>query len=285
VSDGNSGSAGDDFQLRVLSGLVLNGGDAADSLSGSASADSLTGGGGNDTLTGSGGNDTLAGGSGNDSLVGGAGVDSLLGGGGNDRYGVGSGDKIVETTGAGTDTVTSGVNWTLAANIENLQLSGGGAINGTGNKGANTLTGNRGANQLSGREGNDKLLGKDGADTLAGGTGADTLTGGNGADHLLFDSALGSGVDLITDFASGVDRILLDDDVFTALGAVTDASFRSGAGLSSAQDADDRIVYDTTSGALYYDADGLGGAAAVQFATLGTSSLAQLVAADLLLVS
>jgi Ca2+-binding RTX toxin-like protein len=56
--------------------------------------------------------------------------------------------------------------------------------------------------------------------------------------------------------------------VFTALG-ITDALsasvFASGA---EASDADDRIIYDTTSGALYYDADGTGLIGKVQFATL-----------------
>jgi serralysin len=35
---------------------------------------------------------------------------------------------------------------------------------------------------------------------------------------------------------------------------------------AAAQDADDRIVYDDTSGALFFDVDGAGGAAALQFA-------------------
>ena len=47
----------------------------------------------------------------------------------------------------------------------------------------------------------------------------------------------------------------------------------AGAGITRAQDALDRIVYDTSSGILYYDADGAGGAAAVQFAGAGVPSL------------
>jgi Ca2+-binding RTX toxin-like protein len=57
--------------------------------------------------------------------------------------------------------------------------------------------------------------------------------------------------------------------VFAALGAgALDAgAFHTGA---VATQADDRVLYDTVSKALYYDADGVGGVAAVKFATIGT---------------
>ena len=41
-----------------------------------------------------------------------------------------------------------------------------------------------------------------------------------------------------------------------------------GRGFLAAHDADDRIIYDENSGALFYDADGSGAGAAVQFASL-----------------
>jgi serralysin len=57
--------------------------------------------------------------------------------------------------------------------------------------------------------------------------------------------------------------------VFTGLaaGALAPGAFRTGA---AAADADDRILYNSASGALLFDVDGVGGAAAVQFATLST---------------
>ena len=76
----------------------------------------------------------------------------------------------------------------------------------------------------------------------------------------------GGNVDTLADLATG-DRILLDDAVFTGLapGALAAAAFRYGA---SAQDADDRIIYDPTTGNLFFDADGNGGGAQVLFAVL-----------------
>ena len=51
------------------------------------------------------------------------------------------------------------------------------------------------------------------------------------------------------------------------MGALNPNAFATG---SAAADADDRIVYNNATGQLFYDADGNGGIAAVQFATLAT---------------
>jgi Ca2+-binding RTX toxin-like protein len=138
----------------------------------------------------------------------------------------------------------------------------------TGNEFANQIWGNGAGNSLNGGGGNDALFGFDGNDTLNGGTGSDALFGGSGADTFAFTTALGAtNVDLIADFVSGTDKIALDDAMFTglSLGALSASAFVNG---TSAQDADDRILYDAASGNLFFDADGNGAGTAVLFATL-----------------
>jgi Ca2+-binding RTX toxin-like protein len=100
----------------------------------------------------------------NNVLIGNSAANVLSGGAGNDTYVVGSGDTVVESASAGTDTVKSDVSWTLGTNLENLILTGSAAVNGTGNSLANTLTGNSAANILSGEAGADTLIGAQGDD-------------------------------------------------------------------------------------------------------------------------
>ncbi|CAK0743880.1 serralysin [Gammaproteobacteria bacterium] len=236
------------------------------------------------TILGNSGNNLLSGGLGNDTLNGGTGADTLVGGAGNDTYVVDNiSDIVTENLGEGTDTVQSAVTYTLALNVENLTLTGryistATANNGTGNTLGNIIAGNQGKNVLSGLAGND---------TLNGGLGADTLTGGTGNDIFRFDSTLGSSnIDTVKDFVSTQDSVALDDAIFTQIGVLgrftnTDGRFwASTAGV--AHDASDRIIYDTDSGALFYDADGNGAGAAIQFATL--TSHPTLSAADIWVV-
>jgi Ca2+-binding RTX toxin-like protein len=227
----------------------------------------LTGNGGNNTLTGAGGNNTMYGLGGDDTYV----VDSV-------------GDRVFETQGAssrvdagGVDTVRASVNFTLGNFVENLVLTGSADVNGNGNALDNEIAGNTGNNRLDGKAGDDTLDGGGGNDVLIGGLGNDVLTGGAGDDIFRFDTRLSasSNVDQITDFGGG-DRIQLENAVFNRLrstGTLSDDFFVSGDG-AVALDANDHVIYDSSTGALYYDPDGSGSAAMVQFATLtGAPSL------------
>jgi serralysin len=263
-----TGTGGAETITGNIGNNIIIGGGGNDVLKGGGGADRLSGDNGKDLLQGGGGTDTLYGGSGNDTLDGGAGADAMYGGGGNDTYALDNiGDVANEavTGSGGTDLILSSVGVSLAdivhvkGSIENLTLLGSGGISGIGNSLANLVVGNSGANALDGRLGND------------------TLTGGGGADRFTFSTAPNAKTnrDTITDFKHGTDKIVLDNAVFTALtktGALSAGNFA----INASRDANDYIVYNTSSGALSYDADGNRAGASVQFASLkGVPGLTQ----------
>jgi Ca2+-binding RTX toxin-like protein len=284
----------------------LNGGDNNDTLNGGTGADTMTGGTGDDTylvdnagdflielsgagsdnvkasvsyalqtsvsiellqtnnaaattainLTGNNIAQTIIGNAGDNVLNGGGGADTMNGGVGNDTYHVdNAADVIIDSSGT-LDIVVTTVSYTLAAGvgIEILAtLSVGTApINLRGNEFSNEISGNAGNNNITGGAGND------------------TLVGNGGLDLFIFNAALNgaTNVDSITDYVVGTDLMLLDTAIFTSLapGDLLANQFRTG---FAGQDADDFIIYDNVGGGVFYDADGAGGAAAVQFVQVG----------------
>jgi beta-glucanase (GH16 family) len=208
-------------------------------------------------------NNVITGNSGDNTINGGSGADTMIGGAGNDLYYVdNTGDVVTEYAGGGTDKIYTWVSYDLhnANYVENLTLGGNTNIDGTGNSLNNVLMGNGGANHLDGASGDD---------TIDGGLGCDTLTGGSGKDVFVFDTALNgtTNVDTITDFVVTDDKIQLAHSIFTAIGtgALASSAFVTG---TKAIHATDRIIYNATTGDLYYDPDGSGAAAQVKFAHL-----------------
>ncbi|WP_373991480.1 beta strand repeat-containing protein [Duganella sp. BuS-21] len=176
------------------------------------------------TLTGNAAANTLTGNAGNDSLIGGAGNDTMIGGDGDDQYLVSdAGDVVTEVADGGLDTVVTGLaSYTLAAQVEILEFTGGVAFTGTGNDLGNLIGGGALGDKLSGMGGGDALSGGAGADTLDGGAGNDALFGGIGNDSLLGgadDDLLnaGTGVDLADGGAGDHDvlELLGDYDSYT----------------------------------------------------------------------
>ena len=185
--------------------------------------------------------DTLIGGDGNDSLDGGNGANSLVGGKGDDYYYIRSAnDVVVENSDGGFGdamivnfAATLGGVWDivldpdheptgpafLAANIENVTLTGSahtsvfGSPNSdkiVGNFGNNIFDGGVGDDSLYGEGGNDSLLGGEGSDYLDGGSGINTMDGGFGADTYIVndrndriineEAGLDGGEDLVRTF-------------------------------------------------------------------------------------
>src|SRR5439155_18863005 len=101
--------------------------------------------------------------------------------------------------------------------------------------------------------------------------------GGSGADRFGFSEMDSANADLILDFGNDADKIALDRAAFTNIGAIgnfapNDPRFHSGPGATSGHDADDRIIFDTSTGNLYYDSDGDGPSPSHIFATLMLNS-------------
>ncbi|GHC52286.1 calcium-binding protein [Neogemmobacter tilapiae] len=248
------GGDGSDQIMTPMANDAIFGGNGDDSMVSIDGSDRMVGGSGNDTMTSQYGSLRGTGGAGNDQIVGGLGTNKLYGGSGSDFL-AGSISRDTLDGGAGTDSMTG-------SNGDD-RLSGGGGVD--------QLYGGAGDDRLDGGSGNDTVVGDGGNDTLYGGLGNDTLAGGSEADLFVFNSQLGgANADIVDDMQVNIDKIVLDRSIFAAIGAtglMAQSKFKIGA---NATDANDRIIYNSGTGQLYYDRDGNGGAAKVLFATLDT---------------
>ena len=263
---GNSGTSGNDWICSTPAGGILLGLAGNDVLLGYSGKDTLNGGVGNDFLTGLWGDDSLIGGVGIDTFNITAGTDSVsdLGFGGSDIFVVSSGAtaniSVAKAWIATNDSINNGTtNITtkgFGINLSAIESGTGFTVTNTGN--ASTINGS-------------KL-----ADTLIGGAGNDHLTGGAGSDKFVFKLAASSKkVYTLSDFTASDDKIQLSKTVFkgfSAVGSISDTNFLSEAGKNTAATADQKLIYDSSAGKLYYDADGVGGTAAVQIALIGNKA-------------
>jgi Ca2+-binding RTX toxin-like protein len=175
---------------------------------------------------------------GNDALIGGVGNDDLYSYTGNDTIEAGTGfDRI--WAGSGDDYAQGGYN-------------------------GDQIYGEEGNDDLRGGNGLDLIVGGLGNDTIRGAKGTDTLTGGEGADVFIFEKEADGtiNIDTITDYTVGTDQIQLSASVFKVF------SNKVGQTVGLSQN----LIYDQSTGALSYDADGSGSAPALEFAIIGTAS-------------
>lgn len=126
-----------------------------------------------------------------------------------------------------------------------------------------------------GGSGNDLIIGNSSSNILVGYAGNDSLTGGAGADYFTFASL--SGTDTVTDFSHNDDQLVFLSSIFntgglTTSGAINPGQFTSGTAIQASSNSGQIFLYDTDSGNLFYDADAAGANAAINVATLNTSS-------------
>ncbi|MDP9964697.1 VCBS repeat-containing protein [Variovorax paradoxus] len=285
-NDSMDGGAGSEDLLDFSDGTVAINFTLVQSAASTSIVNGTGGLGNNDTyqniegVIGTGLADTLTGSASNDIIRGGAGNDTLDGAGG-------TGDLLDFSDG------TAGLTFTLTQSSSTTSFNASAAGLGTdsyrnfegviGTAFADTITGSASNDQLRGGGGNDVINGLAGDDRIVSGAGADILTGGADNDTFVFDSAPNA-VDSVTDFdasgsAASGDLIELSRGTFTTLttasgSTLSAAEFASlnGGGAGDAVGAGVHVIYDSATGNLYYDADGLGAANRTLVATLTLSN-------------
>jgi serralysin len=200
-------------------------------------------------------------------------LETIWDGGGNDTY-----DFSAYTTDLRVDINPGGWTTTSAAQLAVLgtghvargNIATAYLANGNAASLIETVRGGSGSDQIVGNVGANRLEGGAGNDSLYGGDGRDVLLGGGGADRFVFTAAPGpANVEFIEDFRHNSDLIALDDAIFARVGpSLSAGEFYAHRGATHGHDKNDRIIYNTKSGKLFYDDDGSRPDTAIHFATL-----------------
>ena len=238
---------------------------------------------------------------------------TLIGGKGIDTFNVTGTDTITDLGNGGADILKVAKGGIANSTINTAWIASADTINnGTANistagltvnlsavtKGTSgyKITDTGGATKLTGSALGDLIIGGTGNDTLVGGLGIDTLTGGKGNDLFVFNSKPNStsNIDKLTDFVHDKDHLQFSKTIFTGIRTTAGTSdgktlnvseFVSSTKATSGTTANSHLIYNSTSGTLYYDADGIGGGAAVKLAILGTTTHPVLTASDILIIA
>ena len=259
---GPATSAGNNTLISIEQIVGFGGGDI--NITGNGARQLIVGTTGNNVLNGD--DNTTTGTGVNTQLSGTPNGDTMQGLGGNDTYRVYSqADVALEANGEGTDIVFAGgpaasgataFSYTL---YQGQHIEGLSAVNQSATAGIQLV-----GNELAQSAG---IIGANGADTLWGREGNDVLTGRGGSDTFGFAEVGAGNADTITDFTAG-DFIGLSTTAFNlgTNGQLDANEFVLG---TQAADGDDRIIYNQSTGQLFYDADGNGAqASALLFATV-----------------
>jgi Ca2+-binding RTX toxin-like protein len=245
-------------------------------------------------------NDTIKTGAGNDTINAGLGDDSVRGGKGSDRlildYSAGdTGTGMRFNAGRSSGSAYRSVSSTDSTRLDDIFFSriehftvigtskddsittyavGNDIINaGAGNDtikagaGDDNINGGAGNDTIDGGAGNDTLLGGNGEDSLIGGSGDDILTGGANKDSFLYENSYAFksttfGIDSITDFTTGSDKIVLDKSTFRALESDSGIGFSISNEFAivnsdaAAETSAAKIVYNQGSGDIFYNQNG-----------------------------